>query len=290
MSPTVRHAIVGVDFSPATELCLSAVSELSSLGIEQLTLVYVMDTQYPMAPNPAHLPHYEERLRQLAAPLKEQGMRVDVQARIGAPVRELLEAGRESGPALILIGSHGQGMVAEAALGSTSAALIQQSTLPVLILAVEACDGTRACRLVRPDLSAHLLHATDFSDVAERAYGYVAAFADSVRAITLLHVQDPRRAGREQRDNVKEYDRLDRARLDRMLVDLKQKGAGEVRLRIEYGNPEDKILELAEEEDVSLIVLGSQGRGYLSEVMLGSTSRHVARNARRSVLLVPAPR
>jgi nucleotide-binding universal stress UspA family protein len=266
--------------------------EFISMGVERVTLAYVMDTHYPRAPNPSHVPHYEERLRELAQPLEEAGLSVDVEVRMGDPARELLAAGAERGATLIVIGSHGQGIVNEALLGSVAASVIQQSTLPVLILAVSACDdeSTLRCRIVRADLRAHLLHPTDFSDVAERAYGYVAQLAANADQITLLHVQDVRRAMREQREHISEYDRLDLARLERMRADLKARGAREVEARIEHGEPGEKIIEVALESEASLIVMGSQGRGYLSEVMLGSASRHVTRNARRTVLLVPAPR
>jgi nucleotide-binding universal stress UspA family protein len=46
------------------------------------------------------------------------------------------------------------------------------------------------------------------------------------------------------------------------------------------------LVKLAEEHDASLIVLGSHGRGGLSDVLAGSVAGAVAGHARRSVLIV----
>jgi nucleotide-binding universal stress UspA family protein len=47
------------------------------------------------------------------------------------------------------------------------------------------------------------------------------------------------------------------------------------------------IIETAEEEDVSLIVLGTRGPTKVSDLLLGDVSTEVLRNARCPVFLVP---
>jgi nucleotide-binding universal stress UspA family protein len=46
------------------------------------------------------------------------------------------------------------------------------------------------------------------------------------------------------------------------------------------------LVELAEQHDASLIVLGSHGRSGLAEVLVGSVAEAVAQHSRRSVLIV----
>lgn len=292
MSTDFTHAVMGVGFTPATEPLLMCLPEMVSMGVEEFTLVHVLDVHYPRAPDTEHIPHYEERLRKIAARLEADGLRAHTEVRIGDPASELLAAAGERGACLVVAGSHGEGVFGEALLGSVTSALIQRSTLPVLILPLEVFEdeGAQQCRVVRTDLCAHILHPTDFSDVAERAYAYLAEIASCAGRVTVLHAQDDSRATREQRANVEEYDRLDRARLARLQADLRDRGAAEVGVRLEHGKPGAVIVEITDEIGASLIVLGSQGRGYLSEVMLGSASRHVVRHAHAPVLLVPAPR
>jgi nucleotide-binding universal stress UspA family protein len=49
------------------------------------------------------------------------------------------------------------------------------------------------------------------------------------------------------------------------------------------------IVKVADEIDAELIVLGSEGRMGLSELLEGSVSHDVAEHARRPVLVVPSP-
>ncbi|MGQ9795034.1 universal stress protein [Desulfosoma sp.] len=56
--------------------------------------------------------------------------------------------------------------------------------------------------------------------------------------------------------------------------------------RVEEGVPHVKILEVANEENVSAIILGSHGRSNLSSVLLGSVSEYVIRHAKKPVIVV----
>jgi nucleotide-binding universal stress UspA family protein len=59
------------------------------------------------------------------------------------------------------------------------------------------------------------------------------------------------------------------------------------RLLLRDGPPVPVLLAAAEEETADLIVLGSRGVGGFPELLLGSTSHHVAERATRPVLVVP---
>jgi nucleotide-binding universal stress UspA family protein len=60
-------------------------------------------------------------------------------------------------------------------------------------------------------------------------------------------------------------------------------------LAIEGAPTWKQIVELADQRDASLIVLGSHGRTSLAEVLLGSVAGAVASHSRRSVLVVHRP-
>ena len=61
------------------------------------------------------------------------------------------------------------------------------------------------------------------------------------------------------------------------------------RTELRYGSPVGVLLDLADETDADLIVLGSRGLGGFPELLLGSTSSQVAQHSRRAVLIVPRP-
>jgi nucleotide-binding universal stress UspA family protein len=60
----------------------------------------------------------------------------------------------------------------------------------------------------------------------------------------------------------------------------------EVETRLEEGRPAEVICKIAENEDVDLIVMGSQGMGGISGWVLGSTSRSVVDSCTKPILIV----
>ena len=56
--------------------------------------------------------------------------------------------------------------------------------------------------------------------------------------------------------------------------------------RVIDGDPREALLEVARQEDVDLIVVGSHGRTGLEKLLMGSVSSHVVNHAPCSVLVV----
>ena len=61
---------------------------------------------------------------------------------------------------------------------------------------------------------------------------------------------------------------------------------GLVKADYKVGDIVDKIIEVAEEKDVDLIVMGRRGLGTFSRAFLGSISNKVLNNVNKSVLIV----
>lgn len=62
---------------------------------------------------------------------------------------------------------------------------------------------------------------------------------------------------------------------------------GEPRIRVEEGEPSDVILNVAEDEDVDLIVMGSRTHSKLGQALLGSNANTVVHQSKRPTLIVP---
>jgi len=60
----------------------------------------------------------------------------------------------------------------------------------------------------------------------------------------------------------------------------------EVRSLLKRGRPAEVILDVTEEEEVDLVIVGSRGLGGISGWVLGSTSRHVVDRCKKPVLIV----
>jgi nucleotide-binding universal stress UspA family protein len=66
--------------------------------------------------------------------LAAAGVKAEKVVAEGRPVEVLLETAREHDASLIVVGSHGQGAVSAAFLGSTALKLLHHSDLPVLVV------------------------------------------------------------------------------------------------------------------------------------------------------------
>jgi nucleotide-binding universal stress UspA family protein len=69
-----------------------------------------------------------------AAALQEAGAAVERVVVDGSPVEALLAAAKDSGADLIVVGSHGEGAMSAAFLGSTAMKLLHHSEVPVLVV------------------------------------------------------------------------------------------------------------------------------------------------------------
>jgi len=74
--------------------------------------------------------------------------------------------------------------------------------------------------------------------------------------------------------------------LDEEVRRIEAVGAGVSRSHLRMGRPDVEILELAEELDTGLIVVGSRGLGGLRRALMGSVSDSVVRHAHCPVLVV----
>ena len=127
--------------------------------------------------------------------------------------------------------------------------------------------------------------------MAEPAFQYLEKVVSETKsAVTLLHVQDKAGIHPHLKDRLEEFNRTDTERLERRREHLLSRGASVVDIQVLYGSPTALILEQARQKELSLILMGTQGRGYIQEMCLGSVAHSVARHAPLPVLFVPAMR
>ena len=138
-----------------------------------------------------------------------------------------------------------------------------------------------------------ILYPTDFSDTANKAIPFLKQFKDTgTEKVIILHVIDTYRLripSIYMPTNLISF-------IDKMVIEATEKaqkvadvltdvGIG-TRIRIEQGLPFREILRVEDEEDVSIIVIGSHGRSNIEEIFLGSVSENVMRKSKSPVLIV----
>ena len=145
-----------------------------------------------------------------------------------------------------------------------------------------------------------VLYPTDFSDCATKALEYVKKLREAgAEEVVLVHVIDVREIeamatgvaalGMTTAEYVSELQKKMRDGAEKKLEPVKNelKSVGlKVSVKTPEGIPLKEILRIAEDEDVSLIVLGSHGKSNIKEMLLGSVSEGVIRGSKRPVLVI----
>jgi len=61
------------------------------------------------------------------------------------------------------------------------------------------------------------------------------------------------------------------------------------RTKVEEGYPAEVILRVADEENCDIIIMGTHGKGIITQTFLGSVAERVLRRTRKPVFIIPLP-
>jgi nucleotide-binding universal stress UspA family protein len=136
-----------------------------------------------------------------------------------------------------------------------------------------------------------ILLATDFSSASEKAALYAKALAHRFSSIVeLAHVFDPCEVTTYEEAliglPVNERRRISNENLERLRDDFSSSGIETWTVSSEGHRPATELLRIAKEQDVDLIVTGTQSKSGVERLILGSTAEQIIRNAGCTVLTV----
>ncbi len=139
-----------------------------------------------------------------------------------------------------------------------------------------------------------ILFCTDFSENAKLAFDFAidAAIRNEGCELTLLHVIPEPRAQfwKGYIYGVEDVDAKARTDIDHAIEsDYRPRVPASVNLNIEMriGEASQAILDYAAQERSDLIIVGRQGRGAITQWLLGNVTGKVVRKARCPVLVIP---
>ena len=189
---------------------------------------------------------------------------------------------------LIVVGSRGESLIAGAFLCGVAHEVILNAKVPVLIIHLEVTQEGKLGTVgpLNSDILDHVLFATDFSPASDQAFRFVEQL--SPKKITVLHVQDQRKLEPHLSDKIEQFNATDRGRMAMLKVSLVEHDINDVDILLRYGIPYMEILKTMSDIKPSLLVMGSQGRGFMHELFVGSVSQYVARRSWIPTVLVPA--
>ena len=138
-----------------------------------------------------------------------------------------------------------------------------------------------------------ILYPTDFSEATHKAIQFIKKLKEAgTEEVVILHVIDERTIHSLERYTaqyadmslvVQDIKEKALQAIDPIEEELKESGLN-VKIRVEHGIPFSRILQVEEEENVSLTVIGSHGRSNIASMLLGSVSEKVIRKSKKPVI------
>ncbi len=258
------------------------------LGVKEVVLCHAVDVPKDMPVDRVFFSRMEVELEKRADALGAYGIKCVIELVRGEPGRAILELAEKHNVSMIVVGSHHRGGLRGSLIGSVSYSILHETVRPTFVIRMSHSDKIKN---VTDILSRHIFYPTDFSETAEAAFLLLEQIATVYHSrVTLFHVHDKARIDPYLRHMLPEFDKEDKARLQRLKEHLESNGAGPVNYQVSYGVPAQRILQLANSGEYSLVIMGCQGRGFIPEIYLGSTANAVARCGEIPVIFVPNKR
>lgn len=285
----MKNAILGSDLSLASDLLIENAREFKLLGIEKIILIYAVNRRNVDDFSIADKDATQAKLESQKNRLLSFGFKTETKTVWGSPSIELMKEARICDAGLVIIGSRGNSQTSPT-IGATASEVLHHMNFPVLLIVFDK-EEERKMQWLHKSLTGHILFATDFSDFSEYAFQYLKNNVSPIHQLTLIHIQDIVRISKHLEEKLEEFNQIDTVRLERMKEEFSlAHPETKIRIALDYGHPKELIPRFIRNNQVTLTVMGSQGRGYVAEFFLGSVSLRVARQAESNVLIVPFSR
>lgn len=224
---------------------------------------------------------FEHKLRQQAEALAAS-WKIEVKPllTVGQPHREITAAAKTSGADLVVLGAMGEHPAREFFLGSTAERVVREAAVPVLIVRTAPREAYGNV-LATLDMS---VHAPSVADLAFR-------IAPTAR-LTLAHAFEVPFEGKLHHAGVSDEDihRYRQEEREYALTTLQALAKGLRNypdIRVEHGMPEAIIPTMLRDTATDLVVAGKHGSSEIIDLLLGSMTKHLLREAPCDILVVP---
>jgi nucleotide-binding universal stress UspA family protein len=293
MTPSVitrvafKNILFATDFSEVSEHALTHALAMAKRFDARLTVVHVappvIETPIPMEPVPLEMDWQKQRaaesLRRLEGFEPLHMYPHETVLKQGNPWPEMAGLISSGGFDLIVLGTHGRGMLGKLMLGSVAEEVLRHATCPVLTVGPDVSPT-----LVDRQQLTHVLFATDFSDGSLKALPDALSLAEENNAeLTLMHVLE------QLEPMPMEYSQELLANYRKRLWDMVPDDANlwcKPQVRVVVGVAVNEIVRFAHDRQADLIVMGAHSGGAVASHLPWTVVHAVVRQARCPVLTV----
>ncbi len=251
----IRKLLYATDLKEPTFDIMGGLLNIRKLGLEEVVLLHSMS---------AHLEDWKQRL-------SNYGIRSKALVEEGPSVPAILGVAQKEAVSFIV--AHLDRGVRRPLRGSITRTLIKGASVPVLIIHKneEILKGTNK------GVFEHVMFATDWSPVSEKALEYLLNFKDLIKELDIVNVICHKLTVRDLREL---KDRL----ADTRNLCLNQ--GIDAEFHIYAGKTWEEIVKAAKDYGATTIVMGTTRKPTFKELLSGSPSYRVAEEAAMPTLVV----
>lgn len=265
------------DFSEFAQKTLGCITEIP--GVREVVLLHIIDATHYSLHGWTHGPDLENArllMEEKKAYLEEQGHKAttSVEAITGGTIdQRILEIAEQEKVSLTIIGTHQKSSFDFLLHHMNSHVLMVMPDTP------ESVKGKIHEQPCRPYLS-KVLVPVDFTELSREMLIRVRGMHD-IGELVLLHVVTKGETEREIEQSITHA----REELAKIQKDLGLAGF-RVTVHIRVGKSVEKIISLAEEEDVSLILMCAHKKNWIEEFLQGTTPFRVVQSSKIPVMIL----
>ncbi len=277
-----EKVLVPTDFSSHAKKVVECIGQIP--GIKQVVLMSVISRSVitrvwdPVA----ELKEVEARLMEEKKLIDAPGVEVKVRAvsvlegEIANAVQRVAE---EENVSLVAMGARGKSRIQSVLLGSVSRNALRFGDTHLLIMRYKVLDSGEM-EMYCDRIFSKVLFPTDFSQPAEVALSFLKSI-QGIGELVLLNVVSTG----ETDEEIEENQAAANKKIEDITRDLEKSGI-KVTPKVLVGHPVETIRTVAEEENVSLIAMSSQGAIAIKKGRIGSTAYDVANSVDKPVLIL----
>ncbi len=268
---------------------------LKKAGLKEIVLCHVIRREdVGFVPFGGYLKEEEEKLREEARirfedwqkSIAEKNIDSKILIKVGEPVPQILHAAEDEKVDMIIVGKKKKTIEIPFA-GSNTLEIITRSRVPCLVskymVSYEA--GGEHHEQVNDRIFERPMIITDWSEPSLRAMDFLKSLQDVIEEALVFHDID---LELEQNKYVKDLDQLKKVSMEKLGAfcdELEQEGAA-CETHLGAGKILDEILRISRDRKASMIIMGTSGKGRLSEFIHGSVSHEVVKASELPTLLV----
>jgi nucleotide-binding universal stress UspA family protein len=145
----MKTYLTAIELSSISPKVVEYAAQMATQSDSRLVILHVVElapmrdpgsdiVTHSMSMEPPDLKDIKSQLEQVATPLRDNGLDVETVVRVGIPADEIMKQAKAIHAIMVILGSHGHGVILQAILGSVVTEVLHHSDIPVTVVPIHA--------------------------------------------------------------------------------------------------------------------------------------------------------